>query len=677
MTARLRVLLCAVAALVVLGAAPAAAQDSGRSFEIESMVVLARVNPDASMDVVEQLTYDFDGEFNGGTRTIPAGDYQIVDFRVTENGETRDLAPGFSDPNFGNEVRWFGSADHSEVSGRHTYDLSYRVLDAAEVFPDVGVLNWQFVGDDFPAMQLVQVDVTMPGDGTDLRAFAHGDLRGVVVPEGNTVHLRVPENPAGSPVEVRIVVPSSVFTVPPSGSPTLDGILAEEAALAATANAARGQATEAYAAEVARGMEPVCEEESSDALDAACERLADLLEEAGSPGNGEPIDLADAEIYFGILQARRDIQDEADRIVAARERRLGNIAAPIITVSVVLAWYVFWRKVGKEYDRPEDVGDYWREVPEQSPAVVAAIEGWGVVDSHAFANTVLDLAQRGWLTITEEGTGHRFTRSQQTTDELPLRDYESKALWRLFEDGRPTVTQDELVDEATDDRAASATWMGAFKVQIQHDYSQQHIQEKKGCGPIFFHVLLVLVLAGTCAVAIAFGAWVGAAVAGAAALLLLPLGGLLRRRTPTGNRKHAEVQGLKRFLRDFSLVDDVPVGHLALYERYLVYAVALGVADKLIAGLRMRFPELASPQSGFAPWYIGAEVGQRNFAGGIGGYDRLASVGTVGAFASDFSRVTASAFSVPSSSSGSGGGFSGGGGGGFSGGGGGGGAGAW
>lgn len=146
---------------------------------------------------------------------------------------------------------------------------------------------------------------------------------------------------------------------------------------------------------------------------------------------------------------------------------------------------------------------------------------------------------------------------------------------------------------------------------------------------------------------------------------------LLRRRTEKGARKLAEVQGLARFLSDFSLVDDVPVGHLALYERYLVYAVALGVADRLIEGLRMRFPELADDPS-FAPWYGGVHVGHGLHGGG--GFDRLGDLGSIDSFAGDFSRATAAAFSPPSSSGGSGGGFSGGG---SSGGGGGGGAGSW
>ena len=363
MTGRARVAVAVLVAVVLAGllalAPPAGAQ--APDLEILSVSVTARVNPDGSMDVVERLAFDFHREFNGGTRDIPRGDYSIVGFSVSEGGEQRDLAPGFDDPNTG-EVRWFGTADHSKVSGRHTYDLRYTVVGAVDVFPDVGVLNWQFIGSGFPTLGSVDVEVTMPGDGTDLRAFAHGDLRGVVEPVGSTVFLRVFDNPAGSRVEVRITVPSSSFTVPPSGSPALPGILAEEAAFAAEANEARAVAAAAYALEVGRGREPGCDDESSSALDRRCDELDVLLAEAGDPSPDDELTLEDAQRFEAIRSARSDIRDEVDRIVSERNARIGNVVAPVVAAFALVARYLTWRRFGKE-PAVDDIGDYWREVP--------------------------------------------------------------------------------------------------------------------------------------------------------------------------------------------------------------------------------------------------------------------------------------------------------------------------
>jgi uncharacterized membrane protein YgcG len=657
--------------LGVVAAPPAQAQSD--ESEILAIEVQATVNPDGSMDVVEELAYDFSADRNGGFRAfLPGGsDYSIEDFEVTEDGDHRDLAPGFDDPNSGADVRWFGSADHSKVSGRHDYELSYHVEGAVDVYTDVAVLEWQFVGSDFPFLERVSVEVTFPGDGTDLRAFAHGVLHGVVGIEGNRVTLSVIDNPAGQFVEALVVVPPDAFTVPPSGGPVLDEILAAEGAAAEEANAARAEAraqlTQAFADEVDAGLPDDCDDPDGDVLEERCDDLAELLEEA-EPRVGAELTPDDAALLLDMRAVRDDIDDEVERQAEERRRTIGNVAGPAVAVLGAAAGFLIWRRWGKEPERPPDVGDYWRDIPPESPAVIASLDDWGTVDGKAFACTVVDLAQRGWLTITEEDDDFVFTRSHKVDGE-PLRDYESRVLWRLFPPGRAVVSQDELADEAEDTRSESVQWMNEFRTEVVADYKAQGYQQRHGCLPwlLYFLVFDVVLLVGIFAVI--NQAWLGIAalVVGLALLVCFPL---LRQRTPVGARKNAEMQGLKRFLKDFSLIDDVPVGAMVLYERYLVYAVALGVAAELLAGLRVRFPQLAEAGSGFAPWYVyGMHGGGRI----DDGFDRMDSIGSLGSFADDFSAATATAFSPPSSSSGGGGGFSGGGGGG----GGGGGAGSW
>ena len=110
---------------------------------------------------------------------------------------------------------------------------------------------------------------------------------------------------------------------------------------------------------------------------------------------------------------------------------------------------------------------------------------------------------------------------------------------------------------------------------------------------------------------------------------------------------------MRNYLRDFSQLADAPAGHLVLWERYLVYAVALGVSDDLARGLAARIPAEDTQQ--FATWYS-------SHPGHPAGY------GSIGHFADGFTSSAVGSFAPPSSSSssgsGSGGGFSGGGGGG-------------
>ena len=119
------------------------------------------------------------------------------------------------------------------------------------------------------------------------------------------------------------------------------------------------------------------------------------------------------------------------------------------------------------------------------------------------------------------------------------------------------------------------------------------------------------------AVALANEAFAAGGAAIGAAVVLLACMVLLRRRTVAGAQRYAEWDGLKRFLKDFSQLQDAPSGHMALYERYLVAAVALGVADELVDALRVRIPEVANDPT-FATWYVGSRT-----ATGFGSFSSL------------------------------------------------------
>ncbi|MGH9246222.1 MAG: DUF2207 family protein [Acidimicrobiales bacterium] len=575
-----RVVLATAAALAlgVAFAGPAAAKD----FSIDRFVVEAIVNADGSMEVVEHLTYNFDGEFNVGDRDIPPGPYyQVVDMQASENGEPRDTV----NPNpccF----EW----DLGGARGVHTYDLTYTVEGAIRVGTDVGELYWKLVGDNFPGVGEVDITISFPGDGAELRAWAHGPLNGVVDIDRSVVTLTVDDLPAGEFVEARATSPSDNFTFPPEGGDRLPAILDEEEEFAAEAN---------------------------------------------------------------------------------RERQLlkvGQVGAPVAGGLGLLGFFLIWRKWGREPEKPADIGDYWREVPEDPPAIVQSIDSWGSVGGGAFAATVVDLAQRGWLTITESSTDgffgdktdYVFTATGKSPDQLTP--FEAQLLDRLFR-GRGAVSQAQLLDEAKADRNEAASWFSSFKSGVQALYTSRGYEEKGRAGVWGLHFLIVAAVGGVGALAFFGFRLVFGLVAMIIAGVLFLLSPLLRKRSPLGARRKAEVDGLRNFLRDFSRLDEVPIGHMILYERYLVYAVALGVADELLAGLRLRVPEVTQPATGFATWYAVSHLDGHGAYGGETG-SHVDGLSSIGSFASDLGSNFSAAFSPPSSSSGGGGGFSGGGGGG-------------
>jgi len=569
-------------------------------FDITQVEVDAVLNPDASMDVVERATYDFHEGFSVGVRDFETGlfdQYEIVGIQAFENGEpldevtnTQSLFEWDLDPT---------TTATKTVSGTHTYELRYTVENAAVVHTDVAELYWNWIGTTSPGTDRLDVDLTVPGPGRQVRAWAHGPLNGSIDREGDHIILGVDDVPPNQFVDTRVLVPADRFTAERFDDDLVEAeIVAEETRLAEIANEQRADA---------------------------------------------------------VAQADQDRQ----------VRTVFNIITPIVMALGWLVFFLVWRKWGKEPPLPPDLGDYWREVPDDPPAVATALLAWGTVSPTSFAATTVDLAQRGFLTITEtpgEGGlfGHKteYRFDWQGKDASPLLSFERDLLGTLFQDGQ-TITQTEFTAWARANQSESAKFWTRFQKQVGSEFTKRSYVARNRPVPYVIH-FLTLLFVGFWGF-LAFGAdtpvLAGACIASAFGLLCVTP--LLRQRTPAGGERFAQWSGLKRFLADFSRLDEGVSGDMIIYERYLVAAVALGVSDQLVAGLKAKFPA-EMDQSQFAPWYVG------HSAAGMG--SGLGSMGSIGTFASNFGTKATSSFTPPSSSSSSsgfsGGGFSSGGGGG-------------
>lgn len=603
-------LLGALAALGVLLATLAACTlPEARGYSIDSVVVDAELRADGTLEVSETLTYTFrgadDDPFTVGTRTfdvVPDAPEGVI---VAPSGTIRELAAFDEDgdqlPTLVSTPSLFEWDIAPARSGTYVYELRYEVDGALRVGSDVVELYRQWIGDDFPALDQVDITVEVPPGEGDVLVWAHGPLDGVIGTEGatgSTVVAEVSDVPAGQFVETRVAVPVERFAVAPGAAEILPEIVAEEEEWAADANERREQARQ------------------------------------------DEIDRAEAE------ERREDAARVLDVIV--------------VPLAAIAAWgfWMIWRRWGRDPKKPEDIGDYWREVPDDPPAVAAAFLKWGTVDGDAYSGTVLDLARRGHLRIEEiaverllrkDDVQHRFIRTQGTITD-PLRPFEQRVLSWMFRDG-PEITQEELVERNREKQTESHKMWTGFQKEVKEDLDARGYVVRGKHAAFGLHALIVLALVGLAVASAVVQAWIGLAVAAVTAVVLLPLGVLHRSRTPEGTRRFWEWRGLRQFMKDFSSLDEAPVGHLALWEQYLVAAVALGVAEELVDGLEVWFPQVLQEGSNFAPWYVAT----------AGGHGRL---GAVGSFGSSFGGAAVSSSTPQSSGGGGGGGFSGGGGGG-------------
>src|SRR5215203_2044565 len=143
----------------VILAGPLAAPAQGKSFELPRAAVVADVQPDGSVLVTEEITYDFSGSFEGGYREIPLKDgMSVSDVSVSENGKlyapgaSAELgssgAPGtYGTANLGDAYRivWHYRATDEE----RTFTIRYRLEDLAVAYDDVVDVYWQAWGDEW------------------------------------------------------------------------------------------------------------------------------------------------------------------------------------------------------------------------------------------------------------------------------------------------------------------------------------------------------------------------------------------------------------------------------------------------------------------------------------------------------------------------------------------------
>lgn len=113
--------------------------------------------------------------------------------------------------------------------------------------------------------------------------------------------------------------------------------------------------------------------------------------------------------------------------------------------------------------------------------------------------------------------------------------------------------------------------------------------------------------------------------------------------TQNGVNQIEKWKGLKKYMEDFSLLNEKEIPEIAIWEKFLVYATAFGIADKVIKQLKLIYPNFTElDATNYTIMYMMMNTN----------------------FNSTFSStITTSMTSTLSSGSGSGGGFSGGGGG--------------
>lgn len=644
-----RSLACIVACLVAAFALLTMPVTALADYTIKPVSIDATVGTDGSLTVVEERSFNFDDHYNGVYWEIPCGTYEGRDIEIeilsaerlrggswesmslVDYASKGDNAVYTVDESYRvTTLKLFSPSDNETALFR----ISYRITGGVSAWADTGELYWKFVSDgwDEPSRDVTcTVHLPVPAGETvrpeeNVRAWGHGPLNGNVELSSDGAVFSVPKVGTSEFAEARIAFPVEWLTqVEPESRTRLETILAEEQAWADEANARRNRA----------------------------------------------------------------------RAIMTGSSIFGVVSAAVATLIGAFSWSRYKAAQKVLFD-----DKYFRDVPsEDHPAVLGALYNGGEPQAKEFTATLMRLSDLGAIGLdlvstvkdgifgSKQVDDYRLSRNNAVADNLAPADDIDRAADRFlfdflalrsaqergekYETGFPPLMFSDIEVVAKEYpssyQSKYESWESAVELACRsRGYFTSESRVPRGL-PIAAGVLALIVAAGEGLAALIIEAaipFVPIAVALVAiGIALFVIAGMMEPRSNEANEIIAKMGALRRWLLDFTRLNEAIPTDVILWNRLLVMAVVLGVSDKVIKQLQVAMPQLLEDPM-LAPsyhWVVGhgsVDSPQRGFSSAV---DTAASISTAEL-----------AESSDSSGGGGGGGFSGGGGGGFGGGGGGG-----
>jgi len=495
-----------------------------KSYYISNAEVTADIQEDGSVLMSEKITFSFSGSFTYAYRDFELQGQTLSDVEVFEGDKKLNV-------DYKNkQAKWYYSASNE----KRTFNLKYKLTGALNSYTDVNEWYWKMWPGNFPGDTMKFTGIVILPKAVDTKEeiarWAHPALEGSL----ETIDLQTVRATATSSaenwIEMRVVFPKNVLSSFSGAKQVMNP-----------------------------GLEKIISEEK---MWVDTQGFGNLL-------TG----------FFAIINFF------------------------IIPIFIIYGLYL-WFKHGKEpetgYER-----DYEQEPPyDYSPAVVGALFNMAEQKPamNDFTATILYLATKKYLRIdkvTKEKKRLFFFKKNvedyQITllkDPVELAEYD-QTIYNMLKNAAKgnKITFDEFAKKVQKQQMSYhkkfESWRTDAKKRIKPGFYQEDIAIKKlgalvavpvimlFLGLIFYFFvgyedLLFMSIPSFVMVLVAFG------------MLYVPL----RARTKEGALHLARWKAFKKYIEDFSDFKQKPVMDIILWEKYLVYATSLGVADKVIKAMK-------------------------------------------------------------------------------------------
>ena len=597
---------------------------SEAALELNELDFDVQINSDGSMDVIE--TWDINvSETNTLFKTFKVDNSKyssITEVQVTDissninfsqiNEEmyhvTKNCYYALINSNGAFEIAWGVGLDNS--SARKTYQISYKVNDAIAKYNDYAELYWQFIGEDFEIdADKITGTIYLPYNATnkeDIRVWGHTqDLNGeIYVTDLNKIEFTINNYSSGNYVEARTLIPNDMiyYSGRTYDSNILEKVLSEEGKWADEAN------------------------------------------------------------------ARRNLKKGVIIVLTI----LGGIIF-IFSLIYFIKNVIIFIKMPKKY-KPTTKLQYFRELPyeEATPAEALFVltKGYNKTFSSSFAANVLVLCLNNYISLEIEEKGGII---KSDVIKISIKD---KEITNLKEDEKLTLeflkevansTKNEEKNTLTTKDITKYLEKKSLRIQKldeelgkiieaeeirRENYNKQNYEKMaKYLGKCVIFAVLTIFIIPFIIYCVQMKLNIIQLVVSIALISSFVLNAIISQMilsrinvfTQKGIDENEQWKAFKKYMEEFSLLKDKKVPALVVWEKYLVFATAFGISDKVLKQLKIIYPEIIDMNSAMYTY----------------SYIHIMNSVNIG------NCINSSVYSATySSGSGAGGGFSGGGGGG-------------
>lgn len=324
----------------------------------------------------------------------------------------------------------------------------------------------------------------------------------------------------------------------------------------------------------------------------------------------------DTDIRDFVINEETEAAKEAD--INNRIAGISTFIAYLISAFLIIFPIVLRIKKREHFTRftAEITPDYYRDIPENiPPAVLDKLFGYygrGGNLTNQISGTFIDMIYRNIIKVSYEQKGRKtetfisLVKKEFKPNEIT--EFEGSLIKFFFTDiaqGREYVSLNEIKKFCKKKKNATYTsqMLNSFSRKLDVLWKKyNYVEYKKNIVPRAF---LVIVMSSLAVVVVIFtlftkkvvplfsGAYLilifGASLSFVITLIVSRSKKMLNQR---GENSLALWKAFYKFLNDFTLFDEKELPELFMWERYLVYATVLGIAEKVLKELKLRYPQL-------------------------------------------------------------------------------------